>query len=184
MHAIAEAATPSRGSSGWSIFWAVLSIVAGLFALALPWEASLGAVIVIGWLLIFSSVFQFLHAFKTKGIGSIVWKLLIALLYLGVGIYFLVHPLLGMAALTLVLAIFFFVEGVMDLFIYFKVRGSAGSGWILFNAIITLLLGFLIWRHLLSSTWWVIGTLLGISMLLTGITRLMLTLAARRLRTL
>ena len=166
---------------GRSILWAVLSIVAGLFALALPLEASFGAVLVIGWVLIFSSVFQFLHAFKTKGIGSIAWKLLIALLYLGVGIYFLVHPLLGMATLTLALAIFFFAEGLTDLITYFRVRKSGASGWILFNALITLLLGLVIWRHWLSSSLWVVGTLLGISMLLTGMTRLMVTLAARRL---
>jgi uncharacterized membrane protein HdeD (DUF308 family) len=156
-------------------------ILAGLFALALPLEASLGAVLVIGWLLILSSAFQFLHAFQTKGIGSVVWKLLIALLYLAVGIYFLVHPLLGMATLTLALAIFFFAEGVTELLTYFRVRGTAGSGWMLVNALITLLLGFVIWRHWLSSSLWVIGTLLGISMLLTGMTRLMITLAVRRL---
>ena len=171
----------SSRPSGWSIVWAVLSIVAGLFALALPLEASLGAVLVIGWVLIFSSVFQFLHAFKTKGIGSIVWKLLVALLYLGVGVYFLVHPLLGMATLTLALAIFFFAEGLTDLVTYFQVRKAGASGWILVNALITLLLGVVIWRHWLSSSLWVIGTLLGISMLLTGMTRLMVTLAARRL---
>jgi len=156
-------------------------IVAGVFALALPLEASLGAVLVIGWLLIFSSVFQFLHAFQTKGAGSIVWKLLVALFYLGVGIYFLLHPLLGMATLTLALAIFFFAEGVADLLTYFQVRSAAGSGWMLVNALITLFLGFVIWRHWLSSSLWVVGTLLGISMLLTGMTRLMVTLAARRL---
>jgi uncharacterized membrane protein HdeD (DUF308 family) len=172
----------SKRASGWGIAWAILSIVAGMFALALPLEASFGAVLVIGWLLIFSSAFQFLHTFQSKGIGSIVWKLLIALLYLGVGIYFLVHPLLGMAALTLAIAIFFFAEGVADVVTYFTVRGLTGSGWILFNGVITLILGVIIWRHWLSSAWFVIGILLGLSMILTGMTRLMVTLAARRLR--
>ena len=179
MGAVAEAV--SNRVTGWSILWAVLSIMAGVFALALPLEASFGAVLVIGWLLIFSSAFQFLHAFQSKGVGSIIWKVLVALLYLGVGIYFLIHPLLGMATLTLALAIFFLGEGVADLITYFKVRGHAGSGWILFNAIVTLILGLIIWRHWLSSGWFVIGILLGFSMILTGMTRLMVTLAARRL---
>ena len=172
----------SRRASGWSIVWAVLAIVAGLFALALPWEAAFGAVLVIGWLLIFSSAFQLLHAFQSKGIGNILWKLLIALFYLGVGIYFLTHPLLGMATLTLAMAIFFFAEGAADLVTYFKVRRSPGSGWILLDGIVTLILGLLIWRHWPSSALWVIGTLLGISMLMTGMARLMITLAVRRLR--
>jgi uncharacterized membrane protein HdeD (DUF308 family) len=172
----------SRRASGWSILWAVLTIVAGLFALALPLEASFGAVLVIGWVLIFSSAFQLLHAFQSKGIGNILWKLLIALLYLGVGIYFITHPLLGIVTLTLAMAIFFFAEGVADLVVYFKERKSPGSGWILWDGIITLILGLLIWRHWPSSALWVVGTLLGISMLFTGMTRLMLTLAARRLQ--
>ncbi|HXJ91742.1 MAG TPA: DUF308 domain-containing protein [Terriglobia bacterium] len=172
----------SKRAFGWGIAWAILSIVAGMFALALPWEVSFGAVLVIGWVLIFSSVFQFLHAFQAKGAGSIAWKLLVAVLYLGVGIYFLIHPLLGMATLTLAISIFLFVEGIADLAAYFKVRGSPGAGWMLFNGIITVILALIIWRHLVSSAWYVIGILLGISMILTGMTRLMLTLAARRLR--
>jgi uncharacterized membrane protein HdeD (DUF308 family) len=160
----------------------VLAIVAGLFALALPWEAAFGAVLVIGWLLIFSSAFQLLHAFQSKGIGSILWKLLIGLLYLAVGIYFVTHPVLGMATLTFAMAIFFFAEGVADLVTYFQVRRAPGSGWILLDGIVTLILGLLIWRHWPSSALWAIGTLLGISMLLTGISRLMITLAVRRLR--
>lgn len=112
------AATISRPASGLSILWAVLMIVAGLFALVLPWAAAFGAAVVIGWLLVFSCVFQALHAFQSRGIGSILWKLLIALLYLVAGFYFLTHPLLGMAALTLVIAIFFLAEGIADLFTY------------------------------------------------------------------
>jgi uncharacterized membrane protein HdeD (DUF308 family) len=160
----------------------MLSIVAGLFALALPWEASFGVVLVIGWLLIFSSAFQLIHAFQSKGIGNVLWKLLIALLYLGVGAYFITHPVLGIATLTLGMAIFFFAEGVADLITYVKERKSPGSGWILLDGIVTLILGLLIWRRWPSSAWWVIGTLLGISMLMTGTTRLMITLAARRFR--
>ena len=177
----ATEALPKR-AFGWGIAWAILSIVAGMFALALPWEVSFGAVLVIGWILIFSSVFQFLHAFQSKGAGSIAWKLLVAVLYLGVGIYFLIHPLLGMATLTLAIAIFFFAEGIADLAVYFKVGKAPGSSWMLFNGIITVILGVIIWAHWLASVWSVIGVLLGISMLLTGMTRLMMTLAVRRLR--
>ena len=46
--------------------------------------------------------------------------------------------------------------------------------------IITLILGLLVWRQWPSSSLWVIGTLVGISMIMTGTTRLMISLAARR----
>lgn len=174
--------TIPKPASGWSILWAILMVLAGLFALALPWAASLGAVVVIGWLLIFSCAFQSLHAFQATGIGSILWKLLIALFYLVAGLYFLSHPVLGMAALTLAITIFFLAEGIADTFSYFRERKTAGAGWILLDGVVNLLLGVLIWRHWPSSALWAVGILLGISMLMTGMTRLMMTLALRRLR--
>jgi uncharacterized membrane protein HdeD (DUF308 family) len=178
----ATTAPISKLASGWSIIWAILTIVAGLFALALPLVASFGVVIVIGWLLLFSCVFQALHAFQSKGIGSILWKLVIALFYLIAGIYFIAHPVLGMAALTLGIAVFFLAEGIADLVVYFRERKSPGAGWILLDGIVTLLLGLMIWRRWPSSSLWAVGVLLGISMLMTGTTRLMITLAVRRLR--
>lgn len=168
--------------SGGSIVWAVLLIVFGFLAIALPLATSLGVVLVLAWLIVFSGGFQFIHAFQSKGAGSIAWKLLVAVVYLIAGIYFLLHPLLGVASFTLALAVFFVVEGVFDLIAYFQNRSMEGAGWILFDGIVTLILGILVWRHWPSSSGWVIGTLVGISMIMTGTTRLMISLAARRLR--
>ena len=171
----------SRLGSGTSIIWAVLLIVFGFLAIALPLATSFGVVIVIAWLIVLSGGFQFIHAFQSKGAGSILWKVLVAILYLIAGIYLLMNPLLGVAGFTLVLAIFFVVEGVMDLVAYFPNRSARGSGWILADGIITLILGLLVWRQWPSSSLWVIGTLVGISMIMTGTTRLMISLAARSL---
>ena len=169
--------------SGGSIVWAILLIVFGFLAIALPLGTSLGVVMIVAWLLILSGGFQFVHAFQSQGAGHIAWKLLVAVVYLIAGIYFLMHPLLGLASFTLALAFFFVAEGVMDLIAYFQNRSAEGAGWILFDGIVTLILGVLVWRHWPSSSGWVIGTLVGISLLMTGITRLMLSLAARRIRT-
>ena len=169
--------------SGGSIAWAILLIVFGFLAIALPLGTSLGVVMIVAWLIILSGGFQFVHAFQSTGAGSIAWKLLVAVVYLIAGIYFLMHPLLGLASFTLALAFFFVAEGVMDLIAYFQNRRTEGAGWILFDGIVTLILGILVWRHWPSSSGWVIGTLVGISMLMTGVTRLMLSLTARRIRT-
>ena len=169
--------------SGGSIVWAILLIVFGFLAIALPLGTSLGVVMIVAWLIILSGGFQFVHAFQSQGAGHIAWKLLVAVVYLIAGIYFLMHPLLGLASFTLALAFFFVAEGVMDLIAYFQNRSAEGAGWILFDGIVTLILGVLVWRHWPSSSGWVIGTLVGISLVMTGITRLMLSLAARRIRT-
>lgn len=166
--------------SGTSLVWAVLLIVFGFLAIGLPVATSFGVVIVIAWLIVFSGGFQFIHAFQSKGAGNITWKVLVAILYLIVGIYFLMNPVIGVASFTLALAIFFVLEGVFDLAAYFLARNMLGSGWILFDGIVTLILGVLVWKQWPSSSLWVIGTLVGISMIFTGTTRLMLSLAARR----
>jgi|SRR6516225_482352 len=166
---------------GPTIAWSILLIILGLLAIASPLAASLGVVIVIGWLLVFHGVAQLVHAFQSKGAGHIAWKLLVAVVYLVAGAYLLVHPAVGVASLTLVLAIFFFAEGVVDIVAYFSTRTIGGSAWMLLDGIITVVLGVLIWRHWPSSSIWVIGVLVGISLLMTGMTRLMMALALRKL---
>jgi uncharacterized membrane protein HdeD (DUF308 family) len=167
--------------SGRSIVWAILLIVFGFLAIVLPLASSIGVVILVAWLIIFSGGFQFIYAFQSKGIGHILWKLLVAILYLIVGIYFLLNPLIGVASFTLVLAFFFLIEGILDLVAYFQNRSAQGSAWILMDGIITLILGVLVWRQWPSNSLWVIGTLVGVSMIMTGVTRLMISFAARRI---
>ncbi len=177
---MAQDSIASLGSGG-SIVWAILLVAFGVFAIALPLATSIGVVIVLAWLLVFSGVFQFIHAFRSHGAGSIAWKLLVAVVYLATGLYFVMHPLLGVASFTLVLACFFVAEGAIDLVVYFANRSVRGGGWILFDGIVTLILGIMVWSHWPNSSAWVIGTLVGISMIMTGYTRLMLSLAARRM---
>ena len=177
---MAQDSIASIGSGG-SIVWAILLIVFGFLAIALPLATSVGVVIILAWLLVFSGAFQFIHAFRSHGAGSIAWKLLVAVLYLAAGLYFLMNPLLGVASFTLVLACFFVAEGAIDLVVYFGNRSVQGAGWILFDGIVTLILGIMVWSHWPNSSAWVIGTLVGISMIMTGYTRLMLSLAVRRI---
>jgi len=164
-----------------SVVLSVLLIVFGVFAIMLPMASSIGIAIVIGWLVMFAGVAQVVHAFQSKGIGPIVWKLAIAVLYLTAGAYLLARPALGVVGLTLVLGIFLLAEGVADLVAYFSTRKSGSSRWMLLDGILTLILAFMIWNHWPHSSAQVIGTLVGISMVMTGTTRLMMILAARKL---
>jgi uncharacterized membrane protein HdeD (DUF308 family) len=109
----------------------------------------------------------------------VVWELLLGILYIGIGADLLLHPLAGLATLTLALAIYLFVEGVLEFVLSFVVRPLPGAGWLLVDGIITMILGVLIWTTWPSSTEWIIGTLVGISMLFSGFTRLMISLGTR-----
>ena len=78
------------------------------------------------------------------------------------------------------MAVFFFVEGVMELANYISTRASNGSQWLLLHAIASLLLGLVIWRRWPISSLWAVGMLVGIGMIMTGVTRLMMALAVRK----
>jgi uncharacterized membrane protein HdeD (DUF308 family) len=92
----------------------------------------------------------------------------------------LINPVLGMVSLTFALAIYFVVEAVLEFVLSYRLRPMPGSGWLLFDGIITAILAIIIFAIWPLSSAWAIGTLAGISMLFSGAARLMLSLAARR----
>jgi uncharacterized membrane protein HdeD (DUF308 family) len=164
-----------------SLVLSILLIIFGVLAITLPMATSVGVVIIIGWLVMFDGLAQLVHAVQSNGVGHIVWKILVALLYMVAGGYLIAHPALGVAGFTLALAIFLFSEGVADVIAYLSTRKSGDtSAWMLLDGIITLILGFMIWKQWPVSSLWVIGTLVGISMVMTGTSRLMMTLAVRK----
>lgn len=170
-----------KESLGWSIGLSVLMILAGVLAIVVPPAAGVAVVFIVAWLLVVSGVAHLVFAWHTRTTGGLIWELLLGIAYLLVGVYILLRPVAGLASLTLALAIYLFAEGILELVLSFRLRPMAGSSWLLFDGVITLILAIMIWRTWPSSTEWVIGTLVGISMLFSGVTRLMLCLAARRL---
>ena len=172
--------TIAKQSVWWSIGLSILLIVAGILAIVMPPAAGIAVLVMVAWLLMFSGAVHLVFAWHTRTAGGMIWELLLGILYIFVGIYVLLHPVAGLATLTLFLAVYLFLEGVLELVLSFRLRPLPGSNWLLFDGIITLILAILIWRSWPSSTEWVIGTLVGISMLFSGAARLSLSLAARR----
>jgi len=154
-------------------------IVVGVLALWLPIASSFGVTRLLGWLMLIDGVFQLIHAFRSEGVGHVMWKVLVAVVFIIAGIYLLTHTFVGMAVLTLALAIFFLVEGLVDVFSYFATRTAGASFWILVNGIVSIILAAMIWRHWPTGSMWVLGVLVGIGLLMTGTSRLMMALAVR-----
>jgi uncharacterized membrane protein HdeD (DUF308 family) len=96
------------------------------------------------------------------------------------GLYLAFNPGLALESLTLAMAIMFFVEGVVEIVVFFQFRTLSGSGWVLFDGIITPFLAYLIWRPWPVSSVWAIGTILGVNLIVSGFTRLMYSVAARK----
>jgi uncharacterized membrane protein HdeD (DUF308 family) len=169
-----------KKASGWFIAIGVVFIILGILAVAEPLVAGLAMAFLVGWLLIIGGVAHFVAAFGGGGAWRVITQVLIGIVYLVGGLYFVTHTLLGLGTLTLLLAGIVLVEAVFEIVAYFRAREKGGSSWLLVNAIITLLVGGLIWFHWPSSSVWAIGTLVGVNLLMTGISRLMFGVAARQ----
>jgi len=169
-----------RHASTLSILWGVLLIVFGMFAVGAPFIAAVAVSVAVAWLIILAGVVHLMIAFHAHRAGRLIWKLLVGLAYLLFGVYLIMHPVLGVASLTLVLASLFLIEGILDVILFFKMRPMQGALWVLVDGIITLLLGLMIYMQWPSSSAWAIGVLVGVSMIISGLTRVMLSLAVRK----
>ena len=169
-----------RHASTWSILWGVSLIVLGMVAVASPFVAAVAVSVLIAWLIVLAGVIHIVLAFQAHRAGSVIWKLLVGLAYLFFGGYLIAHPVLGVASLTLVLASLFLIEGILNIVLFFQMRSMRGSSWVLIDGVITLLLGLMIYMQWPSSSAWAIGTLVGVSLILSGITRVFLSLAVRK----
>jgi uncharacterized membrane protein HdeD (DUF308 family) len=170
-----------RTATTWSIVLSVLMIAAGVLAIGLPMIAGVAVTAIVGWLLLFSGLFHLAFAWRAGRAGAVLWQILLGFLYGAIGFYIIASPVAGLASLTFAIALYLFIEGALEFVLWSRLRAIPGSGWLILDGIITLVLAVMIWSTWPSSAVWVVGTLIGISMLFSGITRLMLSIAARRI---
>jgi uncharacterized membrane protein HdeD (DUF308 family) len=168
-----------KKSVRWSIVLSILMIVAGILAIASPLAAGIAVNIFVAWLLVFSGCVHLVFAWYRPSTGGFVWELLLGILYIITGGYLVMHPVVGLESLTIALAIYLFMEAILEFVLGFSLRPLPGSGWLVFDGIVSLILAVMIWKTWPSSTGWVIGLLVGIGMLFCGASRLMFSLSAR-----
>ena len=177
---MSTSATLSNQVSRPSVILSIVMIATGLLCIALPVATSFGVVLVVAWLVILHGVMQFIHAFQLRGIGHIVWQLLAATLCILAGLFLLAFHGFSLIVLTLGLGLLFVAEGVVNMVSYLFVRKYARSAWLLIDGIVTLILGVMICDRWPFSSLWVIGMLVGVSLLMNGVSRLMLSLTIRQ----
>ncbi|MHB8793461.1 MAG: HdeD family acid-resistance protein [Thermoleophilia bacterium] len=168
----------TQDSWKWFLTVGIILVLTGGFAMVFPLGAAYGIEVFVGILLLISGCAFLINAIASHKHGF-VWQLLLALIYLGVGIMLLVYPLSGVVTLTLVLGIAFLVSGTFKSMIALISRKSQGWGMMLVSGLLSIILGILILASWPSSSAWVIGLLVGIDLLFAGMTMIMLALAAR-----
>ncbi|MEG9438717.1 DUF308 domain-containing protein [Edaphobacter sp. HDX4] len=166
-------------STFWSMFVGALLLLAGLMAIVLPPIAGIAASIFFGWLLLIGGVAHLVYAWSERGTGAVLWQILIGVVYVIAALYMLVLPVAGLVTLTLVLAFYVAVSGIFELAVFARLRRLRGTVWFLVDGLVSLLLGGLIFFHWPWSSLWFVGTLVGISLLLSGIARITVPLSLR-----
>lgn len=162
-----------------SLLIGVLLTILGIVAIALPVITTIFAETWFATILVFSGFAKAVYATQTRDRGGFIWKLLLSGLYIATGVLLLFYPSTGILTLTLLLSSFLLTEGVFELILAFQLRPQQNWTWVLVDGIITLVLGAMIWFQWPFDSPWVLGTLLGVSILSTGISRVMLSLNQR-----
>jgi uncharacterized membrane protein HdeD (DUF308 family) len=157
----------------------ILLVLGGTVAIAYPLMSSLGAVMVLGIVLIVTGVFTIIGAFWAGKWSALLLQLLVGILYLMAGMAIRDAPVESTAVATMFIAAFFIVVGAFRIVVALAERFPQW-GWALLNGVVTLLAGVIIYDTFPASALWVIGLLVGLELLFNGWTWIMLSFVIRR----
>ena len=152
----------------WYLIQSALMILAGIFALIFPAISSVAIVTVLGWLLIISGMLQAISLIDARYVPHFWLQLVSVALSVMVGILFLRNPGAGLLTLTLLLIVFFMVEGISKVIFSLTIRPFPNWAWVFASGIVGILLSFYLWANTPVVAIWVLGVLLGIELICEG----------------
>jgi uncharacterized membrane protein HdeD (DUF308 family) len=165
---------------GWLLVLGISMVVLGTIALFITPAATIGTVLVLGWLLVVSGVVETIQSFRMRKWGGIFLHLIGGVLGVLVGLLIVTHPVAGALAWTLLFAAFFTIIGIFRLVAAIRLK-FPNWGWAAFDGAVTLLLGVLLWIDWPGSGLWFLGFAVGVSLLLRGWAYVMFAFAVRAL---
>ena len=171
----------------WVLFLVegIILVILGILAIIIPPLATIGITIFIGWLFLISGIAGLITTFGARHAPGFWWSLLSAILGIAAGIVLLVWPVSGAVSLTLLLIVFFVIEGVLSIMyaLEHKRELTGQWGWMLFSGIIDLILAAIIFAGLPGTAAWALGLLVGINMLFGGSSMIAIALHGRNTAT-
>jgi len=178
----AEAAT-LRKHSTWFIVYGIVMVALGLFAIAAPNIATLAVGLMVGWLLLFGGAFG-LFAVMSSGqrAPGFWWHLLTSIVFIVAGLALLTRPLAGVITLTIILAAYLLAGGIVRIMLGLGYRADIPRawGWVLFSGIVDIVLALIIMSGMPGTATWVLGLLVGINLLMMGLSIVMVAFAVRK----
>ena len=167
----------------WKLFLVegIILVILGFLAIVVPPLATLGITILIGWLFLISGIAGLITTFGARHAPGFWWSLLSAVLGIAAGVVLLGWPISGAVSLTLLLIVFFTIEGVLSIMyaLEHKRELTGQWGWMLVSGIIDLVLAAIIFAGLSGTAAWALGLLVGINMLFGGASMIAMAMHAR-----
>jgi uncharacterized membrane protein HdeD (DUF308 family) len=165
-----------------TFFWVegIILIVLGFLAVALPQISTLAIELFLGWLFLVGGIFQAIRAFISISTFGFWPSIIGAVCSIGIGALLIAYPLSGILTLTLLLTIYYVIEGFTKIFLSMLHQEVANWGWLTFSGIVSLILAAIIFSGWPGTATWVIGLLVGINMIFLGFTLISLTASEKK----
>jgi len=161
------------------IYIGLLALLLGIIAIAYPSGIGRFTAVVIGIFLILGGIFRLSFAIVSFSMGSMILRYLYAVLMIIAGIWIIANPDTGLAVLTMVMAVYFMVDGITEIAYSFSLMPVGGGAYMLLSGMAGLILGGLIFLHWPESSNYALGIYLGIKLIIDGT---MLSLTAYTIR--
>ena len=146
----------------------ILMVVTGVLALIYPWIASIAIVRLLGWFLIISGIFQGIGVIGARQVPYFWLELLSAVLAIVIGLLLLRHTDAGLLFFSVLLIVYFMVEGIVKIIFALTIRPFPDWGWVLASGLIGTALAAYLWANLSTISDWVLGLLLGVLLVVEG----------------
>ena len=155
-----------RNASRGSMLWGFLMVILGLFAMMTPAVSGIAVTFMLATLLLIAGIGTVFYAFGSESFGRGVLRFLFGGITVVAALWMFANPGMALASLTLYLAIYFVVDGIFMLIAGFQLE--EGKGLVIFNGVVTLLLGAMIWKGWPVSGLWAVGVLVGVKLVVGG----------------
>ncbi len=152
----------------WYLLQGGLMVLTGIVAFLFPVFSSVAVVLMLGWLLIISGIFQAISLIGATNVPHFWLQLISVVLSVVIGILFLRNPGQGLLTLTLLLIVFFMVGGMAKVIFALTIRPFPNWGWVLASGAIGVLLSIYLWSSLPVTAAWLLGLLVGIQLISEG----------------
>lgn len=152
----------------WYLLQGILLAIAGILAIVYPLISSVAVVILLGWLLIISGLVQGISLIGARQVPYFWLQLISVILGVLIGVLLLRHPVEGLLTITLLLIVFFMIEGISKIVFALTIRPVPNWGWVLASGLVGIVLALILWASMPITAIWLIGLMLGVKLISVG----------------